>query len=52
MIVSPGYDRFRVVTATWEVFPVKSQIIGTCAMSLELPPLVRSRVFLFFYASH
>jgi len=30
---------------------VKSRIIGLCAMSLELPPLVRSGVFLFFYVS-
>ena len=27
---------------------VKSQIIEQCATSLELPPLVRSGVFLFF----
>ena len=27
---------------------VKTQIIGRCAMSLELPPLVRSGVFFVF----
>jgi len=30
---------------------VKTQIIGRCAMSLELPPLVGSGIFLFFYVS-
>ena len=30
---------------------VESRIIEQCAMSLELPPLVRSGVFLFFYDS-
>jgi len=40
----------------WTVMPVedlysstvKTQIIGRCAMSLELPPLVRSGIFCFF----
>jgi len=30
---------------------VKTEIKEPCAMSLELPPLVRSGVFLFFYDS-
>ena len=37
--------------ANFEWTTVKSRIIEQCAMSLELPPLVRSGVFLFFYDS-
>ena len=31
------------------IHTAKTRIIEPCAMSLELPPLVRSDIFLFFY---
>jgi len=35
----------------WACIAMKTVIIEWCAMQSELPPLVRSLVFLFFYVS-
>jgi len=54
---SPGRDStFGALPARWHPVmqpcaTVESRIIEQCAMSLELPSLVRSGVFLFFYDS-
>jgi len=48
-----GFHTEGVVSGTKRVpeDTVESRIIEKCAMSLELPSLVRSGVFLFFYDS-
>ena len=55
IIISTTIPPFYSINLSWDnIFQdlntVKTQVIGRCAMSLELPPLVRSGVFLFFYA--